>query len=252
MRKKMIIGNWKMNMTPNECKSYINFIKNKIDAALEDNDIILCVPSVDFIDALKCVENTKIMIGAQNIYFEKKGAFTGEISIRMIKELGINYTILGHSERRNIFSESEELINKKVRAAVENSINPIVCIGESEKQNSKFSAARFIKIQTGNVFVSINTQQAKKITIAYEPVWAIGTKSTPTLERIQEVCYEIRNNIVNLYGQLISEQIRIIYGGSVDSKNIKEIINLPDVDGVLVGSASITPEFISIVNYQKT
>jgi triosephosphate isomerase len=240
-----------MNIGPRECEDYVSSLKTKVTDSLMDRDVVLCVPSVDIPTAIKCAENSNINIGAQNIHFEDSGAFTGEISVHMIKELGVHHVIIGHSERRNIFGETEETINKKICKAISNDIYAIACIGENKNHSSKFASARFIKIQTGNLFVSVVAQQAKKVIIAYEPVWAIGTGTNPSMDQIQTVCSDIRKIIAGFYGQFIADEIRIIYGGSVNSQNAKEITSLPDVDGLLVGGASITPEFLSIINYDK-
>ena len=249
MRKKIIAGNWKMNKNPLEAVDFVSSIKNKIN--INKHEVILCVPSIDLISVLDCVENTNIKIGAQNIYFEDQGAYTGEISAKMLKESGIEYVIIGHSERRNLFNESDLIINKKIIKALEYGLNPILCVGEDLSQRENNITIEFIRMQIKLALKNINQDDIKNIIIAYEPIWAIGTGKTATSNQAQEICLEIRNLIAELYNKNIAEQINILYGGSVNSNNAKELFNMPDIDGGLVGGASLKEDFALIVNYDN-
>lgn len=248
MRKTIIAGNWKMNKNPMEAVQFISSIKNNINTS--ECDVVLCVPSIDLVSVLECVKGTNIEIGAQNIYFGDQGAYTGEISAKMIKDVGVKYVIIGHSERRQLFNETDEMINKKIIKALEYGIIPIVCVGETLPQRENNVTIEFVRMQVKNALVNISSEDAQKIIIAYEPIWAIGTGKTATSQQAQEVCYEIRNVISQIYDQETADKIRIQYGGSVNSKNANELFNMPDIDGGLVGGASLKEDFVSIVNYR--
>lgn len=248
MRKTIIAGNWKMNKNPIEAVEFVESIKNQIDT--DRYDVVLCVPAINLIPVLDCVKNKNIKIGAQNIFFEDEGAYTGEISAKMLKESGVEYVIIGHSERRQLFCETDDMVNKKVIKAIEYGITPIICVGESLQQRENNVTIEFVRMQIKNALANVNENDALKIVIAYEPIWAIGTGKTATTNQAQEVCHEIRNVLAQIYNQNIADNIQIQYGGSVNSKNASELFNMPDIDGGLVGGASLKNDFVSIVNYK--
>ena len=248
MRKKVIAGNWKMNMLPNEAIEYIN----KLTPLVKDskNEVILCVPYTDLFYALLTAQNTNIKIGAQNMHFEEKGAYTGEVSAKMLKSINVEYVIIGHSERRQYFNETDETVNKKLKAAFENGLKPIVCVGETLEQREEGKAVEVITKQTELALEGLTKEQVKSTIIAYEPIWAIGTGKTATSEDANNAIKEIRNKIEQIYGKEVAEDVIIQYGGSVKSKNAKELFTMSDIDGGLVGGASLDPEeFSKIVNY---
>ena len=230
-----------MNMTPDEAVKLIEELKPLVKGA--DADVVVCVPAIDIIPALEAVKGTDIKIGAENMHFEDKGAYTGEISAPMLKSVGVEYVIIGHSERREYFAETDETVNKKVHKAFEHGITPIVCCGESLKQREQGITIDFIRQQIKIAFQGVSEENAKKTVIAYEPIWAIGTGKTATTEQAQEVCKAIRACIKELYGSAVSEVIRIQYGGSVGAANAAELFAQADIDGGLVGGASLKPDF---------
>ena len=250
MRKKVIAGNWKMNMLPNEAIEYIE----KLSKLVKDtnNEVVLCVPYVDLFYALLTAQNTNIKIGAQNMHFEEKGAYTGEVSPKMLKAINVEYVIIGHSERRQYFNETDETVNKKVKAAFENGLKPIVCVGETLEQRENGETAKIITNQTKLALEGLTNEQVENTIIAYEPIWAIGTGKTATSEDANNSIKEIRNEIAKNYGQNTADRVIIQYGGSVKSKNAKELFTMSDIDGGLVGGASLDPEeFSKIVNFDK-
>ena len=247
-RKKIIAGNWKMNMTPSEAVKLIEELKPVV--ANDEVDVVFCVPAIDIIPALEATKGTNIKIGAENMYFENSGAYTGEISPAMLKDVGIEYVIIGHSERREYFAETDETVNKKVLKAFEYGITPIVCCGETLTQREQGITIDFIRQQIKIAFRNVSAHQAKVAVIAYEPIWAIGTGVTATTEQAQEVCAAIRKCIAEVYDEATAEAIRIQYGGSVNAKNAAELFAQSDIDGGLVGGASLKPEFGNIVNYK--
>lgn len=250
MRKKVIAGNWKMNMLPNEAIEYIE----KLSKLVKDtnNEVILCVPYTDLFYALLTAQNTNIKIGAQNMHFEEKGAYTGEVSAKMLKSINVEYVIIGHSERRQYFNETDETVNKKLKAAFENGLKPIVCVGETLEEREEGKTAEIITNQTKLALEGLTNEQVENTIIAYEPIWAIGTGKTATSEDANESIKEIRKEIAQNYGQTVAERVIIQYGGSVKSKNAKELFTMSDIDGGLVGGASLDPEeFSKIVNFDK-
>ena len=250
MRKKVIAGNWKMNMLPNEAIEYIE----KLSKLVKDtnNEVVLCVPYVDLFYALLTAQNTNIKIGAQNMHFEEKGAYTGEVSPKMLKAINVEYVIIGHSERRQYCNETDETVNKKVKAAFENGLKPIVCVGETLQQRENGETAKIITNQTKLALEGLTNEQVENTIIAYEPIWAIGTGKTATSEDANNSIKEIRNEIAKNYGQNTADRVIIQYGGSVKSKNAKELFTMSDIDGGLVGGASLDPEeFSKIVNFDK-
>ncbi|MBQ9659375.1 MAG: triose-phosphate isomerase [Clostridia bacterium] len=250
MRRKVIAGNWKMNMLPNEA---IEFIQN-LEKQVKDtqNEVVLCVPYTDIFYSILNAQGTNIKIGAQNMHWETTGAYTGEISAEMLKSVGVEYVIIGHSERRQYFAETDETVNKKLKKALEVGLNPIVCVGETLEQRENGEATKVITSQTEKAISGLEANQVEKVIIAYEPIWAIGTGKTATKEDANEAVKQIREKIVEIYGQNVAERVIIQYGGSVKSTNAKELFEMSDIDGGLVGGASLKPdEFAKIVNYNK-
>ena len=248
MRRKVIAGNWKMNMLPNEAMACIEQLAQLVKDT--ENEVILCVPYTDLFYSLLTAQGTNIKIGAQNMHYEEKGAFTGEISGPMLKCIGVEYVIIGHSERRQYFAETDETVNKKIKAALANELKPIVCVGETLEQRESGKAEEVFTTQTRKAFEGLSAEEAKKVIIAYEPIWAIGTGKTATSEDANNSVKAIRNEIRTLYGDEIADEIIIQYGGSVKSSNAKELFTTSDIDGGLVGGASLkADEFAKIVNY---
>ena len=248
-RKKIIAGNWKMNMTPSEAVALINTLKPLVQN--DEVDVLLCVPAIDIIPAMEAAKGTNIQIGAENMYFEEKGAYTGEISPNMLVDAGVKYVIIGHSERREYFAETHETVNKKVLKAFEHGITPIICCGESLTQREQGITIDWIRQQIKVAFLNVTADQAKTAVIAYEPIWAIGTGKVATTEQAQEVCAAIRACIGEIYDEATAEAIRIQYGGSVSAASAPELFAQADIDGGLVGGASLKPDFGAIVNYNK-
>lgn len=249
MRKKVIAGNWKMNMLPNEA---IEFIE-KFEPLVKNtkNEVILCVPYTDLFYSLLSAQNTNIKIGAQNMHFAENGAYTGEISAKMLKSIGVEYVIIGHSERRQYFNETDETVNKKIKAAFENELKPIVCVGETLEERENGKTVEKITTQTKLALDGLTPEQVKNTIIAYEPIWAIGTGKTATSEDANNSIKEIRKKIEEIYGKDVAECVIIQYGGSVKSSNAKELFTTSDIDGGLVGGASLKPEeFANIVNFE--
>lgn len=247
-RRKIIAGNWKMNMTPSEAVELVNTLKPLV--ATEESDVVFCVPAIDIIPALEAAKGSNIQIGAENMYYEEKGAYTGEISPAMLTDAGVKYVIIGHSERREYFAETNETVNKKVLKAFEHNITPIVCCGESLEQREQGVTIDFIRQQIKVAFLNVTAKQAKTAVIAYEPIWAIGTGKVATTEQAQEVCAAIRVCIGEIYDSATADAIRIQYGGSVSADSAAELFAQADIDGGLVGGAALKPDFGKIVNYK--
>ena len=248
-RKKIIAGNWKMNMTPSEAVKLVETLKPLV--ANEDVDVVFCVPAIDIIPAMEAAKGSNINIGAENMYFEEKGAYTGEISPNMLVDAGVKYVIIGHSERREYFAETDETVNKKVLKAFEHGLTPIICCGESLTQREQGITIDWIRQQIKIAFLNVTADQAKTAVIAYEPIWAIGTGKVATTDQAQEVCAAIRACIGEIYDEATAEAIRIQYGGSVSASSAPELFAQADIDGGLVGGASLKPDFGAIVNYKK-
>ena len=248
-RKKIIAGNWKMNMTPSEAVELVNTLKPLV--ANDEVDVVFCVPAIDIIPAMEAAKGTNIQIGAENMYFEEKGAFTGEISPNMLVDAGVKYVIIGHSERREYFAETDETVNKKVLKAFEHGLTPIICCGESLTQREQGITIDWIRQQIKIAFLNVTAEQAKTAVIAYEPIWAIGTGKVATTEQAEEVCAAIRQCIGEIYDEAAAEAIRIQYGGSVSAASAPKLFAQADIDGGLVGGASLKPDFGEIVNYNK-
>ena len=244
-RKAIIAGNWKMNKTPKEAKELLNAITPLVkDAGCE---VIACVPYVDLATALEATEGTNVKIGAENCHWAESGAFTGEISTGMLKEMGVEYVVLGHSERRQYFGETDETVNKRTKAALAAGLKPIVCVGEllweRECDITEEVIARQIKLDLFNV----TEEELKNVVIAYEPVWAIGTGKTATADQAEEVCAFIRATIAKLYNQAAADAVTIQYGGSMNAKNAEELLSKVNVDGGLIGGASLKAQDFSVI-----
>ena len=250
MRRKVIAGNWKMNMLPNEAIDYIQAFEPLVKDA--EAEVILCVPYTDLFYCLMNAQGTNIKIGAQNMHFAETGAYTGEVSAKMLKSIGVEYVIIGHSERRQYYNETDETVNKKLKAAFENELKPIVCVGESLEEREAGKTEEIITSQTRLALEGLTNEQVKATIIAYEPIWAIGTGKTATSEDANNSIKAIREEVKRIYGEEVSEEVIIQYGGSVKSSNAKELFTTSDIDGGLVGGASLKPdEFSKIVNYNK-
>ncbi|MCR5098627.1 MAG: triose-phosphate isomerase [Lachnospiraceae bacterium] len=246
-RRKIIAGNWKMNKTPSEakalCEELLPLVKN------DDVDVVFCVPAVDITTVVEAVKGSNVKVGAENMYFEDSGAYTGEISAKMLLDAGVEYVILGHSERREYFKEDDELLNKKVKKAFAEGLTPILCCGETLEQREMGVTIDWIRLQIKSDLVGVPADDVKKLVIAYEPIWAIGTGKTATSDQAEEVCKAIRDCIGEMYDAATAEAVRIQYGGSVNAGNAAELFAKPDIDGGLVGGASLKADFGSIVNY---
>lgn len=247
-RKTIIAGNWKMNKTPSETKAFAEQFK-AILPKTKWCDIVVCVPTVDLSAAVRAFKDSRIAVGAENVYFEKSGAYTGEISADMLADLGVRYVIVGHSERRALFGETDEIVNKKVLAALEAGLNPIICVGESLEQRELGVTMELIAYQVKCALAGVPADKMRHVVIAYEPLWAIGTGKTATAEQAGEVCSNIRAAIRGLYGARVARSVTIQYGGSMNPKNAAELLAQPDIDGGLIGGAALKPEqFVDIIN----
>ncbi len=246
MRKKVVAGNWKMNKTPKEAVALVELLKDKINR--DDVDVVLCVPAIDITVVADAIKGTNIKLGAENLHYEDSGAYTGEISAPMLDEVGAGYVIIGHSERRDYFKERDDAVNKKILKAFEYNITPILCVGESLEEREDGITIEKIRMQVKKGIKNCTDEQAAKIVIAYEPIWAIGTGKHATNEQAQEVCSEIRKCVAEMYSDDVAQQTRILYGGSVNAANSAELFAMPDIDGGLVGGASLKEDFAVIVN----
>ena len=247
MRRIIAAGNWKMNKTPQEAKELIGELLPLVQS--DDVDVIFCVPFIDIPVVTELLKGTNVSVGAQNMHFEDKGAFTGEISAKMLYECGVEYVIIGHSERRQYFAETDETVNKKILKAFETELIPIVCCGETLEQRESGITLEWIKGQITNAFVNVPKENAVQTIIAYEPIWAIGTGKVATKEQAEEVCKLIRETIGELYDAETADQIRILYGGSVTGDSANDLFSMEDIDGGLVGGASLKADFGRIVHY---
>ena len=248
-RKKIIAGNWKMNMTPSQAVELVNTLKPLV--VNDEVDVVFCVPAIDLVPVMEATKGTNIQVGAENMYFEDKGAYTGEIAPAMLTDIGVKYVIIGHSERREYFAETDETVNKKVLKAFEYGLTPIICCGETLTQREQGITLDWIRQQIKIAFQNVTAEQAASAVIAYEPIWAIGTGKVATTEQAQEVCGAIRACIAEVYDEATAAAIRIQYGGSANAGNAAELFAQPDIDGGLVGGASLKPDFGKIVNYNK-
>lgn len=239
MRKPIIAGNWKMFKTVGESLAFVSEVKGKAEAAGVES--VICAPFTNLPALVEAVKGTTLKVGAQNLHFEDSGAYTGEISGVMLKDLGVEYVIIGHSERRAYFAETDETVNKKVHAAFKHGLTPIVCVGEKLEEREAGQTKSVCKVQTEAAFASLSAEQAAKVVIAYEPIWAIGTGKSSTAADAQDVIGYIRELVAGLYGAETAAAVRIQYGGSVKPSNIAEYMQQPDIDGALVGGASLEP-----------
>ena len=246
-RKAIIAGNWKMNKTATEAAALIDELIPAVkDATCE---VVICVPFTDLTTAVAKCKGTNIHVGAENVHFEKSGAFTGEISADMLVDLGVEYVVIGHSERRQYFAETDETVNKRSRAALAAGLKPIICVGESLTQREQGVTEELVRLQTKIALNGVTAEELKNVVIAYEPIWAIGTGKTATAEQAAEVCTSIRTTVRHLYGARIARSITIQYGGSMKPGNAAELLAQPDIDGGLIGGASLKPaDFVEIIN----
>lgn len=249
MRKKIIAGNWKMNTTATEGKVFIEKLLQK--KLSEKVDIVVCVPFTHLCSVGKMLKGSSMKLGAQNMYFDENGAYTGEISPLMLLDLGVEYVILGHSERRSLFQEDDELINRKLQSALTHGLKPILCVGENLEERETGKVQKVLSYQLRKGFDNLSRQEASQVVIAYEPIWAIGTGKTASDEEAEETISFIRKTMGEMYDSEFSENIRIQYGGSVKPSNIKGLMNMKNIDGALVGGASLNVEdFEQLVNYE--
>ena len=248
-RRKIIAGNWKMNMTPTEAKALVELLKPLVDNP--EVDVVYCVPAIDIVPVVEAVKGSNVAVGAENMYIEEKGAYTGEIAPAMIVDAGAKYVIIGHSERREYFKESDEFLNKKVLKAFEHGLTPILCCGETLEQREAGVTLDWIRLQIKSDLIGVTAEQAASMVIAYEPIWAIGTGKTATSDQAEEVCKAIRELIAEIYDTDTAEKIRIQYGGSMNAGNCAELLAKPNIDGGLIGGASLKADFGKIVNYNK-
>ncbi|MFQ9149551.1 MAG: triose-phosphate isomerase [Eubacteriales bacterium] len=247
-RKTVIAGNWKMNMTPSSTKAFITELAPMV-AGKDGCDIVLCVPFVDIAPAVEAAKGTNIKIGAENVHFAKSGAYTGEISADMLNEVGAEYVVIGHSERRQYFGETNETVNLRVKAALEGGLKVILCVGELLAEREQGITEEIVSLQTKIALQGVSADELKNVIIAYEPVWAIGTGKTATPEQADEVCGIIRGVIAKLYSAEAAEAFTVQYGGSMNAKNAAELLSKVNVDGGLIGGASLkTADFTTIVN----
>ena len=242
-RKTIIAGNWKMNKTAGETKKFAEELK-AIMPKTKWCDVVVCVPAVNIPAAIKAFKDMRVSVGAQNVFYEKSGAYTGEVSAEMLKDLGVKYVIIGHSERRELFGETDFTVNKKVLAALEAGLHPIICVGESLEQRMEL-----IALQVKSALAGVPAEKLRKCVIAYEPIWAIGTGKTATAEQAAEVCTFIRTTVRHLYGARIARSITIQYGGSMKPANASGLLSQSDIDGGLIGGASLNAgDFMDIIN----
>ena len=247
-RKTIIAGNWKMNLTATETKKFAEDMK-KIMPRVKWCETVICVPACNISTAAKAFKELRISVGAENVYFEPAGAYTGEMSAAMLADLGVKYVIVGHSERRQYFCETDQTVNKKVHAVLEAGMTPIICVGESLEQRETGLTDEWIALQVKAALYGVAPEKIRRCVIAYEPIWAIGTGKTATSEQAAEVCRNIRGTIRNLCGARIARSVTIQYGGSMNPKNAAELLAQPDIDGGLIGGASLKPEqFLEIIN----
>ena len=248
MRKYVIAGNWKMNFTPTQATAFINEIKPMV-AGKDKCDIIFCAPYVTIAAAMKAAEGSNIHIGAENVHFEEKGAFTGEVSAPMLREIGVDYVIIGHSERRQYFGETDETVNRRTKAALAAGMKVILCLGEVKEQRLAGITREVVSMQTKLDLAGVSAEDMKNVIIAYEPVWAIGTGLTATPEQADETCGQIRDALAEIYGREVADATVIQYGGSMNEKNAAELLSKPNVDGGLIGGASlVAAKFSAIVD----
>ncbi|WDV47088.1 triose-phosphate isomerase [Clostridiaceae bacterium M8S5] len=248
MRLPIIAGNWKMNKTIKEALELVNILKE--EANKTDVEAVVCVPATCLSEVKKAIDGSKLKLGAQNMHWEESGAFTGEISPLMLNEIGVDYVIIGHSERRQYFNETDQTVNNKIKSAIKHNINPILCVGETLDERESGKEKDIVKAQIKEDLKDIKAEDAQKLVIAYEPIWAIGTGKTASSDDANEMAEFIRETIKEMYSEDVSENVRIQYGGSVKPANVTEIMNKLDIDGALVGGASLkSQDFIELINF---
>ena len=248
-RRTIIAGNWKMNLLASDVKEYAVKLQPSIPGFYKWCEVVVCAPFTSLPAALRAFKGSRVSVGAQNMNENESGAYTGEVSCAQLKDIGAKYVIIGHSERRELFGETDELVNKKVRAALDNSLCPIICVGESLKQREIGVTYDIVSMQVKAALYGVQADKPRRVVIAYEPIWAIGTGKTATPEDAQDVCREIRNVIRSLFGAQGARAVPILYGGSMNDKNAFDLLAKPDIDGGLVGGASLKPEaFATIIN----
>ena len=245
-RKTIIAGNWKMNKTASETKKFAEELKALLPKA-KWCDIVVCVPSVDIAAAIKGFKDARVSVGAQNVFYEKNGAYTGEVSADMLKDLGVKYVIIGHSERRQYFAETNETVNKRTKAALAGGLKPIICVGESLAQREQGVTEELVRMQVKIALNGVTADELKNVVIAYEPIWAIGTGKTATADQAEEVCAAIRKVVGELYGEDAAKALTVQYGGSMNPKNAEELLGKPDVDGGLIGGASLKADQFAVI-----
>ena len=245
-RKRIIAGNWKMNMTPSEAVKLVEELKPLV--VNDDVDVVYCVPAIDIVPVVEAVKGTNVQVGAENFYIEDKGAYTGEISAPMLVDAGVKYVIIGHSERREYFKEDDAFLSKKVKKAIASGLTPILCCGETLEQREMGVTMDWIRLQIKSDLAGVAADDVKNLVIAYEPIWAIGTGKTATSDQAEEVCKGIRELIAEVYDTDTAEAVRIQYGGSMNAGNAKELLAKPNIDGGLIGGASLKAEFGQVVN----
>ena len=248
MRKPIIAGNWKMNMTPADAETLVSTLIPLVKDA--KCDVVVCPPYVDLSVVSRLVKGTNIHLGAQNIHWAAKGAFTGEVSADMLRAFGVEYAIIGHSERRQYFGETDESVNARARAALSAGITPIICVGETLEQRESGVTAAFVSGQAKAALAGMSEEDVKSLVIAYEPIWAIGTGKTATADDANATIGVIRRAVAEAFGQAVADEVRIQYGGSMNPKNASELMAMPEIDGGLIGGASLKAEdFSKVVNY---
>ena len=249
VRTPIIAGNWKMNMNPEQTAEFVKAVKDKLPKATEVESVI-AAPAVDLPALLENAKGSELKVAAENCYFEDEGAFTGETSPKVLKEMGVDYVIIGHSERRDYFHETDEDINKKAHAIFNNGMTPIVCCGESLETREAGKAEEWVEAQVKAALKDLTAEQVSNLVIAYEPIWAIGTGKTATSDQAEEICAVVRKTVADLYDQDVADKVRIQYGGSVKPANVKELMAKPNLVGGLVGGASLVPEsYLELVNF---
>ena len=249
-RKKIVAGNWKMNMTPSQAVKLVEELKPLVVS--DDVEVVYCVPAIDIVPVVEAVKGTNVAVGAENMYFEEKGAYTGEISAEMLVDAGVKYVVLGHSERRDYFKEDDVLLNKKVKKAFEKGLTPILCCGETLEQREMGITLDWIRLQIKSDLKDVTAEQVASMVIAYEPIWAIGTGKTATSDQAEEMLAYIRSIVAEKYGNEAAEDTSILYGGSCKASNAPELFAKPNIDGGLIGGASLkAADFKGIIDAWK-
>lgn len=250
MRTPIIAGNWKLNKNPKETVEFVNAVKADLPKST-DVETLICAPAVDLPALIESAKGSELRVGAENCYFENEGAYTGETSPMVLKEMGVDYVIIGHSERREYFHETDEDINKKAKAIYANDMTPILCCGETLETREAGKAEEFVNAQIKADVDGLTADQVANLVIAYEPIWAIGTGKTATADQAEEMCHAIRQTIASLYNEEVADKVRIQYGGSVKPANVKEIMSKEDIDGGLIGGAALQAgSFLQLAHYK--